>query len=628
MVRITSVQYEQAYEQIKRDSIEGSCIVFVASDVDALCACKIFQGLLKSDIIQHKIVPVAGYKDLMKANEELIKKDLDLRSVILINCGGLVDITQYIQVSEQVNIYIIDSHRPLNLDNAVHDNRNVFVFDEKENDAKMAEMIEAHEALMYNSDSEEDSGEDDIMGRDDDNSDMDDGDDGRIQSDRPRRRRRLDDDVVHSRKERARKRRQQNRLLAEYYSSGVYYANSSAAIVYLLASQLSKTNNELLWLAIVGVTSQYIFERNDTDKYMEQVNIFADDVSRFNIHMSSDMDGYSQPTSLHTIQSDDEYRFVLFRHWSLYDSMFHSGYVASKLGVWREHGKRRLNNMFAKMGFSLQQCQQIYTHMDNDLKQILRKKIEEVAPLYGLTDICFRSFSRHYGWRMQLSASDVVYALATLLETSPAAATRLGENVQWNEDQDWDALENESGDHGDGLGSVRQKWWMRNFYTAYDAVNSAEGLQRGIKLCMKIQKAIVRQATAIIDKRSASKVRAFRFIVVKDGPDLPLFQHPLTLSKLALFLTDAFREHGKRNLPFVLASLDEEHDSYLVVGKTGAPAFGDIRKNPFGIAFQEASERTGARISLDSFETSVLQIHKNDLDHFVENLYIRNILSF
>lgn len=123
--------------------------------------------------------------------------------------------------------------------------------------------------------------------------------------------------------------------------------------------------------------------------------------------------------------------------------------------------------------FSLAQCQQVYTHMDLQLKDMLRHKIETVAPLYGLTDICFPSFARTYGWKLRFSASDAVYALATLLETSPLTATRLGENVKWNQDEDWDALENESGHHGDDtdLSSVRRRWWMRNFYTAFDATN-------------------------------------------------------------------------------------------------------------------------------------------------------------
>lgn len=58
---------------------------------------------------------------------------------------------------------------------------------------------------------------------------------------------------------------------------------------------------------------------------------------------------------------------------------------------------------------------------------------------------------------------------------------------------------------------------------------------------MKVQKAIVRQGTSIIDKKNTRTLRNFRMVVIKDGADLPVFQHPLTLAKLALFLTDSFR---------------------------------------------------------------------------------------
>lgn len=182
--------------------------------------------------------------------------------------------------------------------------------------------------------------------------------------------------------------------------------------------------------------------------------------------------------------------------------------------------------------------------MDMDLKQMLRNKIEVVAPLYGLTDICFPSFTRSYGWECCLSASDVVYALSTTIETNPTAAIRLGVTTNWNEDEGWQSsLEEKTDKIVNGLGSERRSWWMRNFYTAYDALagNSPDGILRGIKLCMKTQKAIVRQGTAIIDKRMAKLLNNFRFVNIRNGPDLSIFQHPLTLTKLALFLTDAYR---------------------------------------------------------------------------------------
>ncbi|CAO3644119.1 unnamed protein product [Mucor hiemalis] len=511
MVRITNNVYHEAYEYIKQDATEGNCIVFVNADVDSICAVRIFQALLKSDIIPHKIVPVSGYKDLITANEKLVTKDEDLRSIVMINCGGLGNITQCFTLSEEVKVYIIDSHRPLNLENMFEGNTQVCVFDESNEDDKVREVLDAYEAIMY--DEEEDS-EDDYS---DDSVDSD----GRAKDNRARQRRKLNDDTEMSRGAKRNLRRQQSRLLADYYSSGAYYANSVSGVIYELANQLGKSNNELLWLAIVGVTSQYIFEKIDTYKYAEKLEIFKDDTARLNVNRNEE--GVLQNTNV-VIKSEDEYKFTMFRHWSLYDSMYHSGYVSSKLGVWKDAGKKRLNNMFAKMGFSLQQCQQVYTHMDMDLKQMLRNKIEVVAPLYGLTDICFPSFTRSYGWECCLSASDVVYSLCTILETSPYAAIRLGATINWNEKDD-QSLEDREDNIVNGLGSERRTWWMRNFYTAYDALNgtSPDSILRGLKLCMKTQKAIVRQGTTIIDKRMAKLLNNFRFVNIRNGPDLAIF---------------------------------------------------------------------------------------------------------
>jgi cell division control protein 45 len=78
---------------------------------------------------------------------------------------------------------------------------------------------------------------------------------------------------------------------------------------------------------------------------------------------------------------------------------------------------------------------------------------------------------------------------------------------------------------------------------------------------------------------------------MNEGPDLRLFCHPSSLSRLALWLVDSTRERwqaaleqGKgggekgKALPFVVACLNEEKGTYLVVGVTGAPEFGDVRK--------------------------------------------------
>lgn len=104
---------------------------------------------------------------------------------------------------------------------------------------------------------------------------------------------------------------------------------------------------------------------------------------------------------------------------------------------------------------------------------------------------------------------------------------------------------------------------------------------------MALQRAIIRQGSALIEKGAIRKLRTFRLAVIKEGPDLALFSHPGPLSRLALWLVDALREKvqgmnvngsKRKSLPFVVACLNEKAGSYLVVGTTAAPEYGDTRK--------------------------------------------------
>jgi cell division control protein 45 len=116
-------------------------------------------------------------------------------------------------------------------------------------------------------------------------------------------------------------------------------------------------------------------------------------------------------------------------------------------------------------------------------------------------------------------------------------------------------------------------------------------LRQSLPLAKALHTAIIRQGSALLDKSTIRSLRTFRFAAMREGPDLRLFSHPSTLSRLALWLVDSTRERwqaaleaGKgggekgKALPFVVACLNEDKGTYLVVGVTGAPEFGDVRK--------------------------------------------------
>lgn len=233
-------------------------------------------------------------------------------------------------------------------------------------------------------------------------------------------------------------------LLDEYYSMS-WFGQSATGMLYQMATQLSRPTNDQLWWAIVGLADHYVYEKIESEQYVEQVDNFRDIVAQCNSADPFDRSGVSEPSSS---SADDfgilykprEFRFMLFRHWSLYDSMFHSGYIASKLGLWRDHGRKKLQNLLAQMGFSLIQSNQPYYEMDFALRNDIYDKLEDKSVAYGLTDLSYPSFQRHYGFKCILSATDVVYTLTALLETSRDIATRLGVELEasgYSADERW-----------------------------------------------------------------------------------------------------------------------------------------------------------------------------------------------
>ena len=123
------------------------------------------------------------------------------------------------------------------------------------------------------------------------------------------------------------------------------------------------------------MTDQFIHQHIDNQKYDLHSEALKQEASRFNLPKLSDptdslLDGAPlsdipdvsrsklsstkvQGADDYSIVSDQDYRLMLLRHWSLYESMYHSSYVAARLGIWKEKGRRRLTNLLVKMGYLL-----------------------------------------------------------------------------------------------------------------------------------------------------------------------------------------------------------------------------------------------------------------------------------
>lgn len=496
--------HEEFYQRIRGspDTHTSSLAVaiLVALDIDAICSCRMLSAMLKSDYIPHRIHPVKGYADMEQANREFVKGNADLRFIVLLNCGTIVDLPTLLTPEPGVCVFVIDANRPVNLDNVYGEDNGIYVLDDGDIEHDMADVHEAWYRLNL---SVQEYGElDDEQSSDDEEHDDDlidhmpaahedrpsDGEGSDAESDassQPGKRRRLRtadsaDGQVTSLRDLRQQRREWSTIVADYYAKGTWKGSCSSALLYAIATSLGKEDNDLLWLAIIGMSSACVFGQQSLRKYLDNYQLFRDEVHRLNtpdISMSTPASGPPpssrsngrSPTDM-SVRVEDEYRFMLVRHWSLYDAMFHSPYMASKLKLYSTFGVKRLHKLLAKMGFSLQECHQVYTYMNMDLKRLLREKLGKFAGAYGLDEIVFPSFVRCWGFKCTLSASDVCYALSAYLEAGHAVRRT---------DKKWAGVERKGrDDEGDGGGdddvegqeAKQLDEWLQNFHDAYAAL--------------------------------------------------------------------------------------------------------------------------------------------------------------
>ena len=143
-------------------------------------------------------------------------------------------------------------------------------------------------------------------------------------------------------------------VIEKYYMAGTFYGQAASSTVYVLAMTLSRTDNDLLWFAILGLTFQYTTSRISREVYDRYYTLYKDEVERLNKGVIKEGNGTlangARGPDDNSIRIVEDLRFMLWRHWNLYDAMMHSGYVANKLGIWKEKGRKKLHGLLAKMG--------------------------------------------------------------------------------------------------------------------------------------------------------------------------------------------------------------------------------------------------------------------------------------
>ncbi|ORY08544.1 CDC45 family [Clohesyomyces aquaticus] len=721
----------QLYQNLTRRNHASSpqVLLLVALEPDALCACRILTALLRRDYIPHKIQPIAGYNDLSRAAEDIVRPMRTQEGgsgglVVCLGVGGMVDLEETLgmDVDENgeggpggVEVWVLDARRPWNLSNVFgapgfqdadtgefarkqpgvekgqilrnyeSGRGGIIVFDdgdieegleaEREAYCALADMPEVGEGIDSDDDSDDPEEGAPPSGQvpkkrkswgEDDESEGEESDD-----ERPHQRRRSNSGgsipssperrparhglmstaaglggssdfsrsdsrsrsnsptiampqektVKSLRKQLLAMRNKHTATLDKYYELGASYSEPVASLVYSLASELGREDNDLLWNAIVGVSSLELYGRTGSgvglnplsaaggsagwngDRGERIRSVFRDEVRRLNPidlrDISRDI-GMGDSTGVipttarsatdTSIRLSPEPRFLLLRHWSLYDSMLHSPYLSARLHIWSDAGRRRLDKLLAKMGVSLTQCKQQYTHMDMELKRGLRERLLKFAPQYGLDGLVPPpprtgdmkdgwGFVRCWGWKACLSAIDAGVILGAILEVGDAKSLNQSsfDSSNFVSAADRSEMVNGNDANSEDMLHDAQEHITARFWTAYDALSDIDLLRDHITTAQHLHRAILRTGTTLIEKKQIRHLRSFRMAVVREGPDVQLFTHPGALTKLALWIAEAIVElngtKGKnKGSELVMAGLDETRGLYVVVGLGGGGA--------------------------------------------------------
>lgn len=582
--------------------VRSKALVLVSFDTDAICALKILQFLFETDNVQYTVIPVTTVDEVRKT---FTTHKNNIQTLVLINAGSSFDVIEELDVDPDsgISIFVADSHRPINHFNIFRNDQVYLLMDPADN-----EKVPAYEDVI-NDDSESDSEDEDVS---------------RLSLAELERRQ-------QRRSDRMRWATNAEDLLYQYYKFS-YFGESVAEMFFNLAWKLSRDSNQLLWFAIIGVFDQFVNEKIDSDRFMRYTASLQSHVSRLS-HLreeratgvlselnhvttgergdaaeNNNADNHNPITSSSSssggpvqlknqaliLSFTEDLRLVLYRHWSVYESMRHTVSVCSRFKVWTPRGYKQLLEFLAKLGIPLTQSKQKFTSMEMEYKKNLKEWIENLVSEYQLEDLIGNNFIACKGYKFKYSAADVALGVRALLE---------------------------SGD--------KEKTANENFLDALDSLSwsKTDLLETGIEMAKTQLIAILKQVHHILDLNTIQKAGPFLYCILKEStPDVRLFGHPAVLMNLARFLLNAFvvntKFSGADSLPLVLIVPDmNQPGSGLVTGIQ--PVGENSPHNFFGEVFNQLQAKISFELTSEFYDRCVVRMspfNDNTCGEVIEHL--------
>lgn len=557
------------------DVLKGRILILCALDVDAICACKILQFLLQSFNLQHTVAPVASTDNLSKRFEEY-RNSVD--SIIMINFGNTFNIISTLKPAENITFYVIDSHRPINIYNFYHNPTVKVLINQQEPDLKIPSK---HKIFLPDDPGhcEETSLEIEMA--------------------------LLEADPRTMTTEQLERRQQMRRWSAKKaqlmfnYEEFHFYNRSVSLIMYDLASFLSKGNNYLLWLAIVGLTYQLRSDKITRDMFEYEAEKIVRHISR------------NQVSSNHArgskwkIEWQRDLQLDLYRKWNVYESFWHTPLTVCSFQLWNDYGQRDLHEFLVTCGLKLDQCRNEFAAMNLDFRHNMVDDVQsvclgELRHKYGLEELITRTFVLSSGYRKTFCANDYVLAIRALLESHDPNRKMTEKFVR--------AVQSVSYDE----------------FIAYERV---ELLEHAFEAAKGQLKSMFQQVKALITNRKVQDAGMFLHADLQEQATISRdFARGDSLISFARFLQSAYvtsrtTKVAKRvvRLPLFLFSPDYyNQDEILIVGVR--PQGQATKRDFFAKAFEQIAAALNCEIKSDLSETNLVRTSSNNKNLILEQI--------
>ncbi|KAL7061922.1 hypothetical protein AAHC03_01568 [Spirometra sp. Aus1] len=546
--------------------IQEHVLVFVTPDVDGVCAWRILRHIFRQGQVLYTLIVVTGKTSL--CSQFKINKDRFDR-VVLINCGANFDIVEVLEPPANCLFFVCDSHRPINVNNFYNQRQvNLITLNENVDDVPKFEDVFNDDLTDH---SDEESGEDDPGGR---------------QSTTIR--------AAEKRINRRRWERRRQEIIIEYESFS-YHSTASAVVLFDLAWKLSQDNQQLLWCAIVGQTSQLMLNRINRDHYIDQIDYLQSQVSRLS-HLGQALPSDGLTKHAVSIDFEEELTLWLYRHWSLKDALETTMLTATRFKLFTEGGQKRLQEFLASIGLPRRDCAQKFSTMCAQVKNNINLLFLQFGEKFGFSrpELFLPSFTMRLVYKTPISATDAFWLTLAALE------------CQDNEDP------------------------VENFHLAMDALTcwSMDSLDESMEQLQGQLRCLVSQVRALLDTDEVVVFGPFLYVYVAKSSLLSVnLRNPQLLGLLARYILCAKaavrsklgRSRRISQMPLVLC-VDSKEDENLLILLGIPPLHGDDDRNLFGQAFEVAARRTKARAEFKYFDSHCIELYREDMLKFFEAL--------